>query len=45
MAAEAASEAGAAVTVFEAMPTPGRKFLRAGVGGLNLTRDADLDAS
>lgn len=41
MAAEAAAGAGARVTLFEAMPTPGRKFLRAGVGGLNLTRDAD----
>lgn len=40
MAAEAAAQAGARVTLFEAMPTPGRKLLRAGVGGLNLTRDA-----
>ncbi|SBW00213.1 conserved hypothetical protein [uncultured Alphaproteobacteria bacterium] len=44
MAAETAANAGAAVTVFEAMPTPGRKLLRAGVGGLNLTREAGRDA-
>ncbi len=44
MAAEAAAGAGARVTLFEAMPTPGRKLLRAGVGGLNLTRDASAEA-
>ncbi len=38
MAAETAAAAGASVTVYDAMPTPGRKLLRAGVGGLNLTR-------
>ncbi len=37
MAAEAASERGAAVTVFEAMPTAGRKLLMAGKSGLNIT--------
>jgi uncharacterized flavoprotein (TIGR03862 family) len=36
-AAEAASEAGARVAVFDAMPSVGRKFLVAGRGGLNLT--------
>lgn len=44
MAAEAAAAAGAEVTIFDAMPTPGRKLLRAGVGGLNLTRDEPLPA-
>ncbi len=44
LAAETLARAGADVVVCEAMPTPGRKFLRAGVGGLNLSRDLDLDA-
>ncbi|MFT5575080.1 MAG: putative flavoprotein (TIGR03862 family) [Bermanella sp.] len=37
MAAEQLADAGIAVAVFDAMPTLGRKFLRAGIGGLNLT--------
>lgn len=37
MAAEAASAAGCRVDVYEAMPSCGRKLLRAGIGGLNLT--------
>ena len=37
MAAEAAAAGGARVTVFDAMPSAGRKFLLAGRGGLNLT--------
>jgi len=37
MAAEVLSAAGVAVHVFDAMPTVGRKFLLAGIGGLNLT--------
>jgi uncharacterized flavoprotein (TIGR03862 family) len=37
MAAEAASTSGAVVDVFEGMASPGRKFLLAGKGGLNLT--------
>ena len=37
MAAETAARAGAAVTVYDRMPTPGRKLLMAGRGGLNLT--------
>lgn len=32
------------VHVYEAMPSPGRKFLRAGVGGLNLTHSEPLEA-
>jgi uncharacterized flavoprotein (TIGR03862 family) len=42
-AAEVAVEAGAKVTLFEAMPSVGRKFLVAGRGGLNLTKDEDLE--
>lgn len=37
MAAEALSAAGLSVTVYERMPTAGRKLLMAGRGGLNLT--------
>ena len=37
MAAEVLSDAGAAVDVYDAMPSVGRKFLLAGKGGLNLT--------
>jgi uncharacterized flavoprotein (TIGR03862 family) len=37
MAAEVLANAGVAVDLFDAMPSLGRKFLRAGVGGLNIT--------
>ena len=37
MAAETLANAGLSVTVFEAKPSLGRKFLRAGIGSLNLT--------
>lgn len=37
MAAEVLAAGGAEVTVFDRMPAPGRKFLLAGRGGLNLT--------
>ena len=43
MAAEVASAAGAAVTIYDAMPSLGRKFLMAGRGGLNLTHSEPLD--
>ncbi|MCC6007221.1 MAG: TIGR03862 family flavoprotein [Rhodobacteraceae bacterium] len=43
MAAEALSAAGLAVTIAEAMPSPGRKFLMAGKSGLNLTMDEPLE--
>ena len=43
-AAEIAAAGGAAVTLFDARPSAGRKFLVAGRGGLNLTRDEPLDA-
>ncbi len=42
MAAERLSSAGIEVHVFDAMPSPGRKFLRAGIGGLNLTHAEDM---
>jgi uncharacterized flavoprotein (TIGR03862 family) len=41
MAAEVISAAGFSVDVYDAMPSVGRKFLRAGIGGLNLTHDED----
>ncbi|OYZ59020.1 MAG: NAD(FAD)-utilizing dehydrogenase [Hydrogenophilales bacterium 16-61-112] len=37
MAAEVLSQGGAQVELFDAMPSVGRKFLLAGVGGMNLT--------
>ncbi len=37
MAAEIIATAGHAVTVYDAMPSVGRKFLLAGVGGMNIT--------
>ena len=43
MAAEVLGQAGVAVTVFERMPSVGRKFLMAGRGGLNLTHSEDLE--
>jgi len=43
MAAETLAQAGARVTVYDARLSPGRKFLRAGVGGLNLTHSEPLD--
>lgn len=42
-AAEVAAAAGAAVTIFDAKPSVGRKFLVAGRGGLNLTKQEPLD--
>ena len=44
MAAEIASQSGARVVVFDAMPSAGRKFLMAGRGGLNLTHSEALPA-
>ncbi|NTV39790.1 MAG: TIGR03862 family flavoprotein, partial [Demequinaceae bacterium] len=43
MAAEILARAGVAVTVHERMPSPGRKFLLAGHGGLNITHSEDRD--
>lgn len=42
-AAEAAALSGAAVTVFDRMAAPARKFLLAGRGGLNLTHSEPLE--
>jgi len=44
MAAEVLSQAGVSVSVFDAMPSVGRKFLLAGKGGLNLTHSENADA-
>jgi hypothetical protein len=43
MAAEVLARAGVSVTVHERMPSPGRKFLLAGHGGLNLTHSEDRE--
>jgi uncharacterized flavoprotein (TIGR03862 family) len=42
MAAEVLAQGGAAVTVYDAMASTGRKFLMAGRGGLNLTHSEKL---
>ena len=44
MAAEVLANAGTNVTVFDRMPSVGRKFLFAGRGGLNLTYNEELNA-
>jgi uncharacterized flavoprotein (TIGR03862 family) len=44
MAAEVLARGGANVTVYDAMPSAGRKFLMAGRGGLNLTHSEPLPA-
>jgi uncharacterized flavoprotein (TIGR03862 family) len=44
MAAEVLAAGGAAVTVYDQMPSVGRKFLMAGRGGLNLTHSEALEA-
>lgn len=43
MAADVVSEAGARVTIYDRMPSLGRKFLMAGRGGLNLTHSEPLE--
>jgi len=42
MAAEVLAQGGAGVTVYDAMPSAGRKLLMAGRGGLNLTHSEPL---
>lgn len=42
MAAEMLAQGGVTVTVYDAMPSAGRKFLMAGRGGLNLTHTEKL---
>jgi uncharacterized flavoprotein (TIGR03862 family) len=44
MAAETLSAQGVQVDVYDAMPSVGRKFLLAGIGGLNLTHSEDSAA-
>ncbi|MBY0333766.1 MAG: NAD(P)/FAD-dependent oxidoreductase, partial [Acetobacteraceae bacterium] len=44
MAAEVLARGGARVTVLDHMPSPGRKLLIAGRGGLNLTHSEPLEA-
>ncbi len=43
MAAETLAQSGVAVTIFDRMASPARKFLLAGRGGLNLTHSEPLD--
>ncbi|MGE5478016.1 MAG: TIGR03862 family flavoprotein [Bacteroidales bacterium] len=43
MAAEQLAQAGIATDIYDAMATPARKFLRAGIGGLNLTHSEPLE--
>lgn len=42
-AAEVAAQGGASVTLYDAKPSVGRKFLVAGRGGLNITKSEPLD--
>jgi uncharacterized flavoprotein (TIGR03862 family) len=44
MAADVISSAGVSVTLYDAMPSVGRKLLMAGRGGLNLTHSEPLEA-
>lgn len=44
MAAEVLRHGGARVTLYDRMPSAGRKFLLAGRGGLNLTHSEDIDS-
>lgn len=44
MAAEKLAEAGLKVTVYDKMPSPARKLLMAGCGGLNLTHSEQTEA-
>ncbi len=43
MAAEVIASAGIPVDVYDAMPSVGRKFLLAGIGGMNITHAENLD--
>jgi len=44
MAAEVLAQVGVRVELFDAMPSVGRKFLLAGVGGMNITHSEPKDA-
>jgi len=43
MAAEVLSQAGVSVDLYDAMPSVGRKFLLAGVGGMNITHSEPFE--
>jgi predicted flavoprotein YhiN len=43
MAAEALTQGGVHVDVYDAMPSVGRKFLMAGKGGMNITHSEALE--
>lgn len=43
MAAEVLASAGVAVDVYDAMPSVGRKFLLAGIGGMNVTHSESFE--
>ncbi len=43
MAAEVLLQAGVAVDIYDAMPSLGRKFLLAGIGGMNITHAENFD--
>lgn len=44
MAAEVLAQNGVSVDLYDAMPSPGRKFLMAGKGGMNITHDEPFEA-
>lgn len=44
MAAEMIVKAGHAVDIYDAMPSVGRKFLLAGIGGMNITHSEDFES-
>jgi len=44
MAADVLSEAGVSVAIYEAKPSIARKFLQAGVGGMNITHSEAFDS-
>jgi uncharacterized flavoprotein (TIGR03862 family) len=44
MAADVLSQAGIAVDIYDAMRSPGRKFLLAGIGGMNITHAENFDS-
>ncbi|SNS96619.1 hypothetical protein SAMN06265795_110104 [Noviherbaspirillum humi] len=43
MAAEVLAQSGIQIDIYDAMPSPGRKFLLAGIGGLNITHSEDYE--
>ena len=43
MAAQVLAQGGVQIDLYDAMPSPGRKFLLAGVGGMNITHSEPFD--